>query len=71
MELTSQAAEALAVLRQTRSELSYEVSEICHSSRWRLSVLYLGRSGERQRLGLLYSEDREALEELRRQLERS
>jgi len=64
MELTPQAAQALAVVRQTGRDVSYEVTEICHSQRWRLSVRFVARSGERQRLGLLYSEDRAALETL-------
>lgn len=68
MELTPQATQALTVVRQTCTELSYEVTEICHSERWRLSVRFVARSGERQRLGLLYSEDRAALEALREEL---
>ncbi|BDG10486.1 hypothetical protein [Anaeromyxobacter paludicola] len=68
MELSSQAAQALDVVRRTGAELTYEVTEICHSKRWRLSVRWVAGSGERQRLGLLYSEDRAGLEALRERL---
>jgi hypothetical protein len=64
MELPEPALRALAVVRRDGRDLSYGVEEICHSHRFRLSVRYRTAAGEAQRLGLLYSEDRAALETL-------
>ena len=64
MELTETAARALAAVRRDGRDLLYPVDEICCSSRFRLSVRYRAASGEEIRLGLLYSEDRAALEAL-------
>ena len=64
MELPEQAARALDVVRRDGQELRFVVDEICHSGRWRLSVRYRGAEGGEVRLGLLYSEDRAALEAL-------
>ena len=64
MELPAPAARALAVVRRDGRELAYGVDEICHSRRFRLSVRYRDAAGEARRLGLLYSEDRAALEAL-------
>jgi hypothetical protein len=73
VDLPDQASRALDALRRTASELRFDVEEICHSSRWRLSVRYTGGppgapGSDEFRLGLLYSEDRSALEELRARL---
>ncbi len=64
MELSEAAARALEVVRRDGRDLRFGVDEICHSGRWRLSVRYRAADGEEVRLGLLYSEDREALERL-------
>ncbi len=69
MELPELAARALAAVRRDGRDLRFEVTEICHSSRGRLSVRYLRAGGEEQRLGLLYSEDRSGLEALQARLE--
>lgn len=65
MELPEQAARALEVVRRDGRDLRYEVTEICHSRRYRLSVRYRPAAGGEFRLGLLYAEDRDALERLR------
>lgn len=70
MELPETAARALAAVRRDFSELSFPVDEICHSKRFRLSVRYRAPSGEPIRLGLLYAEDRAALEALAQALAR-
>jgi hypothetical protein len=64
MELPESAARALAAVRRDGRDLRFPVDEICHSSRFRLSVRYRTPAGEEIRLGLLYSEDRAALEAL-------
>jgi hypothetical protein len=69
MELPELAARALASVRRDGRELRFEVTEICHSTRFRLSVRYRRAGGDEQRLGLLYSEDRAGLEALQAQLE--
>ncbi len=68
MQLPERAARALDVVRRDGRDLRFEVEEICHSERYRLSVRYRSASGNDVRLGLLYSEDRAALEALRAQL---
>jgi hypothetical protein len=67
MELPERAALALEVLRREGRELRFEVARVCESSRYRLSARYRSDRGE-ERLGLVYSEDREALEALRARL---
>ena len=64
MELPEPAARALAAVRRDGRDLRFPVDEICHSKRFRLSVRYRAPSGDEIRLGLLYSEDRGALEAL-------
>jgi hypothetical protein len=64
MRLSDKALEALDVVRREGRALRYVVDEICHSSRYRLSVRYQAPAGGEIRLGLLYSADRVALEEL-------
>lgn len=68
MELPDQAARALEVVRRDGRDLRYEVARICESDRYRLSVRYQPSAGGEFRLGLLYSEDRAALERLREAL---
>ncbi len=68
MELSHQARRALDALRRRADHLRFEVAEICHSGRWRLSVHYREGQGGELRLGLAYSLDREGLEELRGRL---
>jgi hypothetical protein len=73
VELSDQARRALARLRESARDLRFEVAEICHSGRWRLSVHYRagypGAPGTDEfRLGLLYSSDREGLVELGQRL---
>jgi hypothetical protein len=64
MRLTEQAARALAVVRRDGRDLRYEVTEICHAKRYRLSVRYRAPTGDEVRLGLLYATDRAGLEAL-------
>jgi hypothetical protein len=68
MELPERAARALEVLRREGRELRFEVARVCESQRYRLSARYRSDAGE-VRLGLVYSEDEEALEALRVRLE--
>jgi hypothetical protein len=64
VQLSDQASRALEVVRREGRDLRFEVSEICHSDRYRLSVHYRAASGDELRLGLLYSTDRAGLEAL-------
>ncbi|HUK65555.1 MAG TPA: hypothetical protein VLV17_01920 [Anaeromyxobacteraceae bacterium] len=64
VQLSDKAARALSVVRCRGRRLRYVVDEICHSSRYRLSVRYEAPDGEEVRLGLVYSADREGLEAL-------
>jgi hypothetical protein len=68
MELPERAARALEVLRREGRELRFDVARVCESQRYRLSARYRSEAGE-VRLGLVYSEDEEALEALRRRLD--
>ena len=68
MRLPESAELALAALRRRGLATSLAVEQVCHSGRYRLSVRYRGEAGE-VRVGLAYSEDREALEQLRERLE--
>ena len=73
VDLPDQARRALDKLRESARDLRFEVAEICHSDRWRLSVHYRagypGAPGTDEfRLGLLYSTDREGLLSLRQRL---
>ncbi len=68
MELSGQAARALEVVRREGRVLRFEVTEVCQSGRHRLSVRYRARDDGEFRLGLAYSEDRDALEALRARL---
>ena len=73
VELPDQARRALDALEESARDLRFEVAEICHSGRWRLSVHYrdgrVGAAGAGElRLGLLYSSDRDGLLGLRQRL---
>jgi hypothetical protein len=68
MPLTEQATRALEVVRRDGRDLRFEVTEICHAKRYRLSVHYRAASGDDVRLGLLYSTDRAALESVQAEL---
>ncbi len=68
MDLPERAVRALEVLRRDERALRYTVDEVCHSHRYRLSVRYAGSDGREVRVGLVYSEDRSALEALEARL---
>jgi D-serine deaminase-like pyridoxal phosphate-dependent protein len=68
MELPEQAARALAVVQKDGRELRYVIEHMCDSPKHRLSVRYRNAAGEELRLGLLWSEDRAALDALRERL---
>ena len=73
MDLPETAAQALAAVRARAASLRFEVKKACEQERWRLKVCYRPRGapeGEPEtRVGLLWSEDLEGLESLRRRLE--
>jgi len=74
MELPQDAARALEAVRRTGRDLRFEIKKACEQERWRLKVLYRApdpKTGEESpvQIGLLWSEDLAALEELRRRLE--
>jgi hypothetical protein len=67
LALPPQAEAALEVARRDGEDLRFVVLEHCETRRFRLSVRY--RAGGRDvNLGLLWSEDRAALEALRARL---
>ncbi len=73
VKIPASARAALERLRETARDLRFEVAEVCRSSRWRLSVHWAGgpstsAAGGESRLGLVHSEDREALLRLRDEL---
>ena len=74
MELPPDAARALEAVRRTGRDVRFEIRQACEQERWRLKVLYrvpdpaTGQDREVQ-LGLVWSEDRPALEALARRLE--
>jgi len=73
VELPDKAARALETVRRTGRIVRFEVRKGCEQERWRLKVIYLavdartGATSEVQ-LGLLWSEDRRAIQELRDRL---
>jgi hypothetical protein len=72
MDLPEKAADALAVVKRDFQDVRYELAKVCGSTRYRLSVRYRSSGGaDDRRLGLLYSEDRAALEELAARLSAS
>jgi hypothetical protein len=68
MELPDQAARALDAVRRDGRDLRFEVAKVCGDGRYRLSVRFHQGAGDEVRLGLVYSEDGAALEELRARL---
>jgi hypothetical protein len=70
MQLPEQAVRALESIRREGRAVRFEIRKGCEQERWRLKVCYAspGGAGEVQ-LGLLWSEDLEGLEVLRRKLE--
>jgi hypothetical protein len=69
MELPDKAADALSVVKRDFEDVRYELAKVCGSTRYRLSVRYRPKGRDEEvRLGLLYSEDRAALEELKARL---
>ena len=68
MELTEQAARALAVVRRDGEDVRFEVGKLCGEARFRLSVRYRSRGGDEVRLGLAFSPDRAELEGLHARL---
>lgn len=67
MELTEQAALALAVVRRDGEDVRFEVGKLCGEARFRLSVRYRSR-GDEVRLGLAFSPDRAELDALHARL---
>jgi hypothetical protein len=71
MELPADAERALDVVRRTGREVRFEIRKACEQERWRLKVCWRPADGDRENeLGLLWSEDRTGLEDLRGRLER-
>jgi hypothetical protein len=69
MDLPAKAADALAVVKRDFEDVRYGLAKVCGSTRYRLSVRYRAKGRQDEaRLGLLYSEDRAALEELKARL---
>ncbi len=68
MDLPDSAARALDTLRLQGRGLRFEVAKLCGEERHRLSVRYLDAESREVRLGLLYDEDKAALERLRERL---
>lgn len=73
MDLPETAAKALAAVRARGGSVRFEVKKACEQERWRLKLCYLppdapAGTSETQ-VGLLWSEDLEGLEALRRRLE--
>lgn len=73
MDLPETAARALASVRERAGRVRFEIRKACQQERWRLKVCYLLAGAEEgtpeTQLGLLWSEDREGLQALRRRLE--
>lgn len=69
--LPPEAQEALAAVRRTGRILRFEVRKACEQERWRLKVVYAPAGGDDAapiQLGLLWSEDRDAVRALARAL---
>ncbi|HEU4384620.1 MAG TPA: hypothetical protein VFR85_14125 [Anaeromyxobacteraceae bacterium] len=73
MDLTEAAASALAEVRARGGTLRFEVRKACEQERWRLKACWLPAGAPagslETQLGLLWSDDLEGLEALRRRLE--
>ena len=71
MELPADAQRALTVVRRTGRDVRFEIRKACEQERWRLKVCWRPADGGREsELGLLWSEDRGGLEDLRERLEK-
>jgi hypothetical protein len=70
MQLPEPAIRALESIRRDGRGVRFEIRKACEQERWRLKVCYAapGGGGEVQ-LGLLWSDDLDGLEALRRKLE--
>jgi hypothetical protein len=70
MDLPEKAADALRVVKRDFEDVRLELAKVCGSTRsYRLSVRYRAKGRQDEaRLGLLYSDDRAALEALRTRL---
>ncbi len=70
MQLPEQAVRALDVVRRDGRGVRYEIKKACEQERWRLKVCYrTSADGGEVQVGLLWSDDREGLEALKRTLE--
>lgn len=73
MRLPETAARALAAVRARPGTVRFEVRKACEQERWRLKACWLPAGAPagalETQLGLLWSEDLEGLEALRRRLE--
>ena len=73
MDLPERAARALASVRERAGRVRFEIRKACEQERWRLKVCYLSEGAAEgapeTQLGLVWSEDREGLQALRRRLE--
>ena len=74
MQLPEHAARALEVVRREGRGVRFEIRKACEQERWRLKVCYGvpdGRAGgtKEVQLGLLWAEDLDGLEALKRKLE--
>ncbi len=69
MQLPETAARALEVVRREGRGVRFEIKKACEQERWRLKMCYAGPSGAEVQLGLLWSEDLDGLEALKRKLE--
>ena len=70
MQLPEQAVRALEVVRRDGRGVRYEIKKACEQERWRLKVCYrTAEDGGEVQVGLLWSDDREGLEALKRSLE--
>ena len=73
MTLTTEAREALYTALRTGRDHRVVLYEHCHTGRWRLAVRYVrvDDTGDKPiDLGLVWSEDQPALDELRADVER-
>ncbi|HSN92903.1 MAG TPA: hypothetical protein VLS93_16855 [Anaeromyxobacteraceae bacterium] len=75
MDLPEAAAAALDRLRRSAADLRFEVRKACEQERWRLKVVYRASDPETgapepRELGLLWSDDRAAIQALRDRLAR-
>jgi hypothetical protein len=75
MDLPDDAAAALDAVRRTGRGVRFEVRKACEQERWRLKVVYRATDAETgadepRELGLVWSEDRQAILALRDRLGR-